>query len=100
MKNYELIINCFAEDDLISSVKWYDEQREGLGIEFLSEVKRTIKRIEQNPEQFPKYKPQIRKAIVDRFPFTIFFYIEDEVVNVFAIYHFSRNPKVIDRRYN
>jgi len=46
MKNYKLIINCFAEDDLISSVKWYDEQREGLGIEFLSEVKRTIKRIE------------------------------------------------------
>lgn len=56
MINYKLIINPFAEEDLVSSNNWYEEQKEGLGKEFILEIKKTIIKIQQNPEQFPIYK--------------------------------------------
>jgi len=99
MKIYKLIINPFAEEDLVNSKQYFDEQREGLGNEFVSEVKKTAKRIEQNPNQFPKQNAQIHKANVDRFPFSIFFYIKDLIINVFAVFHTSRNPTTIKQRY-
>ena len=84
---------------MITSKQWYDEQQDGLGFEFIAEIKKTIKRIEQNPLQFPKEKTYIHKALVDRFPYSIFFYINDITINIFAIFNHSRNPKIIGQRY-
>jgi len=40
-----------AKNELDESVKWYEKRKKGLGKEFKNEVKKTIKSIEQNPEQ-------------------------------------------------
>jgi len=98
MKTYRLIINPFAELDLQSAFEWYDLQKEGLGEEFILEVDKTINRIIQNPNQFSVVKKFIRMAVVKRFPFGIFYLIKDDIINVFAIFHFSRNPAVWKKR--
>ncbi len=93
MKKFSLKINPFAEEDLEESFEYYENQQSGLGEEFLVEVKTTLNRITENPKQFPKNKDGARKALTKRFPFAIFFYVKDIVINVFAIFHSSRNPK-------
>jgi len=40
---------------------------------------------------------KFRMAIVKRFPFGIYYYVGEDVINVFAVFHFSRNPKVMRR---
>jgi len=62
MKHYKLLINSFAERDIVSSKHYYDAQKEGLGDEFLLELKRTIKSIENNPYLYPKIIKSARKA--------------------------------------
>ena len=100
MTEYKLLINPFAEADLIDTKEWYDLQKENLGLEFVNEVKKTIFRIQENPLQFPVIRAKIRKALVKRFPFSIFFYIDETVINVFAVFHTHRNPIIWKKRFN
>ena len=98
MNQYRFIINSFAERDLQISKEWYDLQKEKLGDDFVYEVDKTLQIIFFNPFQFPKIKGEIRRAITQKFPFGIFFFVEKNIINVIAIFHFSRNPKILKDR--
>ena len=98
MKQYSLIINSLAQSDLKIAADWYAERKEGLDREFIFEIEKTIRQIIRNPEQFAFVRKKIRMAIVKRFPFGVYYYVIEDVINVFAVFHFSRNPKVMRRR--
>lgn len=99
MTKYSLIINPFAEEDIKYSKSWYNLQKESLGEELQREIKETVLRIKENPLQFPKIRRQIRKAYVNKFPYTILYTINNQKINVFAIFHTSRDPNVWKKRY-
>ena len=99
MKKYRLIINAFAESDLEIASDWYASRREGLDQDFIEEFEKAIQRIQENPRQFAVVRMQIRMSIVKRFPYGIYFYITDDIINVFAVFHFSRNPKNLKKRF-
>jgi len=98
MKDFQLIINPFAEEDLKEAKKWYNSQLDNLGDDFLKEVGKTISYIKENPFQFQKARKQIRMAVVKRFPYSIYFVVNNQTVNVFAVFHSSRNPKIWKKR--
>lgn len=98
MSKFQLFINKFAEKDLENSKKYYNEQSEELGTVFLLDLKATIKRIEQNPFQFPKIEKEARKANLDKFPFSVFFVVDNLLISIFSIFHTSRNPKIWENR--
>ena len=70
------------QHDLAAGFDWYEEQRSGLGEEFLSAVELTIKRIELYPEMFASVHGDVRRAIVSRFAFTVFYLVEPQRVVV------------------
>ena len=72
MAGHKLIINPFAEQDILDARDWYNDQKENLGSELLQEIKNTIHSIEVNPLQFPEVKINIRRAIVNGFPYSVF----------------------------
>jgi hypothetical protein len=96
---YKLIINPFAELELEEAKDWYNLQQDNLGNEFVMEIDKTIIRIKENPFQFPKEKKQIRKAVAKRFPYSLFFYVDDLIINIFAIFHSSKNPMIWKKRF-
>jgi len=98
MKHFSLIISPFAQSDLKIAADWYAERKEGLDREFIEEIEKTIHQIVGNPQQFAFVRKKIRMAIVKRFPFGIYYYIGEDVINVSAVFHFSRNPKVMRKR--
>jgi len=98
-KKYEIIISPEAESELIVSKEFYENKKEGLGKEFVQEIDKTIDKIVENPEQFPKVKrKQVRKANVNRFPFGVYFAVKDTIINILSVFHFSRNPKQLNKR--
>ncbi|HAQ21313.1 MAG TPA: hypothetical protein DCR40_19090 [Prolixibacteraceae bacterium] len=98
MIKYKLIINPFAESDLKIAAEWYALQKEGLDQEFIEEIENSIRRIQQNPQQFAFVRKKIRMSIVKRFPYGIYYFIADEIIHVLALFHFSRNPIVLRKR--
>jgi plasmid stabilization system protein ParE len=72
---------------------WYDEQRPVLGEEFLAAVDRSFEAIERFPEMFAKVHGDVRRAIVSRFPFAVFYRVEASRIVVLAVLHTARDPK-------
>ena len=81
-----------AETDLDEASVWYQQQRRGLGDEFLDEVRTLSRSILQNPLAYPIVYRNTRRALTKRFPFGLFYRVEPEYIVVVAIMHASRNP--------
>ena len=87
-----------AELDALEAVSWYDGERNGLGLEFLTELRATFARIEESPQHYPLVFHECRRAILRRFPFGVFFIVETGVATVLAITHSHRHPGVWQER--
>jgi len=80
-------LRAAADADLADARAWYDDQRPGLGDEFLASIAAALTRLEQNPEQFPVYYRDFRRVLVERFPYKIFFRMQADAVIVFRVMH-------------
>lgn len=87
-----------AERDLMEAASWYEEQQSGLGHRFLDEVLKTFSAIAETPSLYPIAHRDTRRSLIHRFPFGIYYRVEDEVVVVIAIIHASRDPRTWQRR--
>ncbi len=66
-----------------------------MGYEFRIEVKLALKQIVTGPLQFALvHGADIRRARIDRFPFSISFKSENDAILVLAIFHEKRNPLI------
>ena len=80
-----------AEQDIIHAAGWYEDQRPGLGGEFLDEALRTLTLIGENPTMFPDVHGGVRRALVGRFPFGIFYRVEKKIVVALSVMHGRRS---------
>jgi toxin ParE1/3/4 len=93
-----IIFRPEALDDLAESFQWHEEQRSGLGAEFMAAVDAKLEQVQTGPKHFPRVRGLIRRAIVHRFPYGIFFVGHSEFINVIAVMHHARDPKHWRRR--
>lgn len=83
-----------AIDDMAQAQQWYEKQRDGLGAEFLDEVEAALALVADNPMWRPAEYRGTRSALVNRFPYVIHYRVSDNYVDVFAILHSKRDPRV------
>ncbi len=84
-----------AEDEANEAFDWYESERPGLGDEFRGEVKLALTRIFSGPLQFEiVHRSDIRRARIHRFPFSIFFKLENDSILILAIFHDKRDPAI------
>lgn len=96
--SFQVNIRPEAEADLAEGFSWYESHRDGLGLEFLEEVRKSIKAITENPNRFSIKYRNTRRALIRRFPYQILYFIEADVVEVFAVIHVRRNPELWQQR--
>lgn len=89
-----LVLRPAAEEDIAEARDWLEDQREGLGGEFLDEVHEAFARIRESPELYaPEYKP-VRRAPTRRFSYIVYYRtLGEEEVEVIAVQHASRHPR-------
>jgi plasmid stabilization system protein ParE len=81
-----------AEADIATAAAWYEEQRPGLGFEFTRVVRAALAMIERDPLRYPSARAQVRRALVRRFPYGIYFLAEPTHTVVIACLHVRRDP--------
>ena len=81
-----------AEAEAIETRDWYEERRDGLGGEFRAALEQTIDRIVSNPLMYPRVHRATRRAILQRFPYTIYFRVAGEEIVVLAV-HGRQHPQ-------
>jgi plasmid stabilization system protein ParE len=87
-----------AEFELTDAITWYEAQGVGLGTQFLAEFRALTDRLSENPRQYERVHKDTRRATFHRFPYGLFFRIASRDVEVFACFHFSRDPLEWQRR--
>jgi hypothetical protein len=84
--------------EIRSAALWYDEQRPGLGDDFVAEVTATLSRVRAAPNSFARW-PQVKttaypiwRATTSPFPYAIPFEVHPDYVLVLAVAHVRRRP--------
>lgn len=87
------IVRPLAESDLDHAARWYNDQRPGLGLRFLDSMNQVFERIRIAPLQFPSVSPGLRRALLQTFPYAVYFRVTDEAIVVLAVLHLRRDPR-------
>jgi plasmid stabilization system protein ParE len=88
-----VIFGPAARTELLEAFDWYEAHAPGLGEQFVAEIDAAVARIAANPLQFPSALRDVRRARLHRFPYALFFRIDDPEIHVFACFHSNRDPK-------
>ena len=89
---WNLIVRPEAEQEITEIYVWYEEQRKGLGNEFLLEIGTGLDFIQNDPYIYASIYKDIRRALLRRFPYGIFYFVTDNNISVFTVMHTKRNP--------
>ena len=71
---------------------YYEQKQEELGARFSSELRSALARIKRLPMAWPECEPNVRRTLLNRFPYHLHYTIEDDAVVVLGIYHARRAP--------
>jgi len=83
--------------DLAAAFEYYEPQRQGLGEDFLAAARAVFEAIERYPQMFAQVHGEVRRAIVSKFPYAVFYRLEPDRILVLAVLHTARDPKLWPR---
>jgi plasmid stabilization system protein ParE len=93
-----VILPARVERDIRGIREWYESQQLGLGEAFLRRLRETLELVRLRPESAPLIYKTVRRAIVSKFPYVVFYVAESTRVVVLAVLHSSRDPATWPRR--
>ena len=89
-----------ALEEYLGMVDYYAAVGPQLAEAFVDEVEAGIARILAHPEAWSPLEGGVRRCLLKRFPFGVYYCVEDEMVVVHAIMHMSRRPDYWRNRTN
>jgi plasmid stabilization system protein ParE len=90
---YSVRFTQAARAELIEAQDWYECEATGLGRRFRAAIDVLAERMSANPLQFPVVFKNVRRALLRRFPYSLFFVVDDDdTLLVIACFHASRDP--------
>ena len=92
MTQYRLVAEPRVNLDIAATYQRYENEQPGLGLEFLDELDASYDRIADGPFKYQDLRSGIRRALLRRFPYAVYFAVEADVVVVLAVLHVSRDP--------
>ncbi|MEQ8694901.1 MAG: type II toxin-antitoxin system RelE/ParE family toxin [Gammaproteobacteria bacterium] len=81
-----------ARDELREAIQYLNEQREGLGGEFLVEVRSVVDRIERHPEARAPIRNSLRRCRTRRFKYGLIYEVQGDEILVIAVANLHREP--------
>lgn len=100
MSIYKIYIDIDALKDIQDATDWYNEQLPTLGSRFQKQVKSQINSLKKNAHVYAIRYENVRCMLVKHFPFLVHFTVNErhKTVNIFAVFHTSRNPQIWTHR--
>ena len=84
--------HTLAEAELQEASDYYARTAQGLREAFLDEVERAYRLLVEFPEIGVLVRNGVRKLVVNRFPYSLFYTIHSDVIRIVAIGHHNRRP--------
>ena len=95
MSRWQIKFKPIAIRDIRDAGLWYENERAGLSARFLDEIATVEARLLDNPLQFPSIGVGVRRALIRDFPYTVYFTLVDQLIEVEAVLHQHRGPAAL-----
>lgn len=89
---FRLKFSTRALREIGEAQEWYEVQSPGLGEEFIAAMELQLKRLEQAPLLYAEVIPNVRRALLPRFPYGLFYAVRGNLIHILAVLHDARNP--------
>jgi toxin ParE1/3/4 len=97
-RNYLLEFTPEAREDIREIVVWYRNELNGLEDRFLVSLKNSTNSLKENPFIYQVNFGSIRSILLQRFPYRVYYFVEENSIKVLGIVHPKRSPKLIRKR--
>jgi len=88
-----------AKQELDDAIEYYNLQVKDLGKHFKQEIKSALKRIQNFPYAWSEVESEMRKCVLHKFPYNIYYSIQKNKIIILAIAHHHQKPNYwIDRK--
>jgi plasmid stabilization system protein ParE len=92
-----IVMTSAAQREFDDAADWYEEQV-GLGSAFTDAVKSVFDRISEVPLLHQTVYKDIRRGVVRRFPYCIYYRVRPDRIEVISVFHSKRDPAIWQSR--
>ena len=86
-------LSSLAELQISEAADDYEKQQEQLGLKFLDAIEEAMRDISRHPEAFRRLRGDIRRIMLDVFPWGLLFTRVPEGIRILALIHLHSDPK-------
>lgn len=87
-----LICHPDAEAELIEAAKFYEQRVVTLGAQFLTAAEPAVEVIHEASDRWSVIEGDVRRYIMPRFPYAIYYSVLPDQIRILAFKHHSRHP--------
>ena len=81
-----------AESEVAEAVQYYERRSVGLGASFIDVIEKAIDEVRDNPTAHQLISKEVLRKLLDPFPYSFLYVIEDDTIRVIAVAHQKRRP--------
>ncbi|PYS24013.1 MAG: recombinase [Acidobacteria bacterium] len=89
-----------AEPDVLAAHDWYEQQQSRLGSQFVDALSILLDRIKTMAGMYVLVFRDARRAKLRTFPYLIYYRVLTDRIEVLAVLHGSRDPRLWQERIN
>ena len=93
-----LRVRKVARAEILAAFEWYLERSPAAAERFLAAVDDAMRRIEEAPERYPLIRGRLRRVLLERFPYGVYYKVYPSVISVVGVIHGHRHPDTWLRR--
>ena len=82
-----------VEGDAVAAYEWYEGKLAGLGKDFLQALYIGAEETTLNPLLYQLVHGQIRRRLLRRFPYAVYFALDGNELVVLGVFHCARDPR-------
>ena len=81
-----------ARKEFQEATRWYRDRSPLAPAEFRAAVKAVVREVVRAPQRWPKYLYGTRRVVLQRFPFSVVYLDDLELITIIAVAHAKRKP--------
>jgi plasmid stabilization system protein ParE len=82
-----------AEEEFRDAVRYYENEAPGIGLRFVVDIRKAVMFITENPYAAAAVGSGIRRKVLNRFPYSLLYAVESELIVIVAVAHQKRRPR-------
>lgn len=90
---YKIEIRPLAVIEIIEAYDWYEDQKSGLGMDFLDELESFYSILYANPNTYSYYEKPVRQGKIKRFPFVVIYEVVKNSITIYSVFMSRQAPE-------